>query len=116
VLLARRFALLRKPGIYAAGVIGGGLGIAWQAESLRINRQISTFHAFSLAGLRMASMAYGSFLFHTLGWVLCALLIVGLLACANPIRRRQGAWHLWASMAATAAAVLVLHIGSSDCS
>jgi Dolichyl-phosphate-mannose-protein mannosyltransferase len=110
VLLTRRFALLRKPGIYAAGLIGGGLGIAWQLESLRLYRQISSFHAVTFAGLRTASISYGLFVFHALGWVLCALLILGLLASAGPIRRRQGAWHLWASMAATAVAVLVLHI------
>jgi Dolichyl-phosphate-mannose-protein mannosyltransferase len=110
VLLTRRFALLRKPGIYAAGLIGGGLGIAWELESLRLYRQTSSFHAFTLAGVRAALMYYGSFLFHALGWVLCALVILGLLACAGPIRRRQGAWHLWASMAATAVAVLVFHI------
>jgi hypothetical protein len=111
VLLARRFELLRKPGIYAAGVIGGGLGIVWQMESLKLYRQSSSFQAFTLAGLWTAWTSYASFLFHALGWVLCALLILGLLACAGPIRRRQGAWHLWASMAATGLAVLAFHIG-----
>jgi Dolichyl-phosphate-mannose-protein mannosyltransferase len=111
VLLTRRFTLLRKPGIYAAGLIGGGLGIAWQLESLRLNRQMSSFHPFTLAGVGVAAKSYGSFLFHALGGPLCALLILGLLACASPIRRRQGAWYLWASMAATAVAVLVFHIG-----
>jgi hypothetical protein len=110
IVVARRFDLLRKPATYVAGAFAGGLGFAWQLQSLNLYRQMSSFHAITLAGLRSAFEYYFRFIFHAVGFVLCALIILGLVACAGSIKRRDGAWNLWVSMGVTAFSVIAFHI------
>jgi hypothetical protein len=110
VVLARRLDLLRKPGIYIAGAIAGVLGLLWQIHSLKLYRQMSSFHAFTLAGIGAAFRYYVSFVFHAVGWMLCLFIIVGLVTSIALVRDRKQGWNVWAAMGATAFSVMAFHV------
>lgn len=110
IAFTRRFDLLRKSGIYAAALIAAVLAFGWELHALVLNRQISTFNDYSFAGVASAFEFSFKFLYDTLGWALCALIVLGVIAAAGSIRRRVGAWSLWASMGAVAFSVFAFHI------
>jgi hypothetical protein len=110
IALTRRFDLLRKAGIYVAALIAAVLAFGWELHALVLDRQISTFNDYSLAGVANAFEFSFKFLYDTLGWALCALIVLGVMAAAGSIRRRAGNWSLWASMGAVAISVFVFHI------
>ena len=110
IAFTRRFDLLRKSGIYVGGLIAAALAFGWELHALELDRNISTFNGFSFAGFRAAFVFSFQFLYETLGWALCALILLGLVVAAGSIKRRVGAWHLWASMGAVGLAVFIFHI------
>lgn len=110
IAFTRRFDLLRKSGIYVAGLIAAVLAFGWELHALLLNRNISTFNGFSLAGIRAAFEFSFKFFYDTLGWALCALILVGLAVAAGSVKRHVGSWHLWASMSAVGFSVFVFHI------
>jgi hypothetical protein len=110
IAFTRRFDLLRKSGTYAAALIAAVLAFGWELHALVLDRQISTFNDYSLAGVSSAFEFSFKFLYETLGWALCALIVLGVMAAAGSIRRRIGNWSLWAAMGAVAFSVFVFHI------
>jgi hypothetical protein len=110
IALTRKFDLLRKSGIYVAGLIVAALAFGWELYALILDRRISTFNDYSFAGVRAAFEFSCEFLYHAIGWALCALILLGLIVAAGSIRQRAGAWHLWASMGAVGLSVFVFHI------
>lgn len=108
--LTRRFNLLRKSGIYVAGLIAAALACGWELHALVLNRKISTFNGFSLAGVRAAFEFSFKFVYNSIGWAMCALILLGLTVAAGSIKRRVGEWRLWASMVAVGLSVFVFHI------
>ena len=110
IALTRRFDLLRKSEIYAAGLIAVVLSFYWQLQSLSLGRRVSAFSPFSFGAARQSLVFSLEFLYHTLGWVLCAVITLGVILAAGSIRRRVGAWDLWAAMSAVGFSVFVFHI------
>ena len=110
IAFTRRFDLLRKSGIYVAGLIAAVLAFGWELYALVLNRKISTFNDYSFAGVRGAFEFSFKFPYYAMGWALCALILLGLTVAAGCIKRRVGAWHLWASMGAVGISVFVFHI------
>jgi hypothetical protein len=110
IVFSRRWNLLRKAGIYWAALIAAVLGLAWQVQAVRLLSRMASFHTFSYAGLRGACEYYLLFLYHSLGWALGALILLGGIAVAGSVRRHRGAWELWTAMGAVALSVLIFHI------
>ena len=110
IVMARRWNLLRKPGIYGAAAIVAVLGFSWQLQALRLLGKMESFHSFTLAGLRFALGFYLNFLYGALGWALGALILLGAVSAAGSVKRRQGEWQLWTAMGAMAISALVFHI------
>jgi hypothetical protein len=110
IALTRRFDLLRKSGIYVAGLIAALLAFGWELYALLLDRKISTFTDYSVAGVRGAFEFSFKFVCNTIGWALCALILLGLTVAAGSIKRRVGEWSLWASMVAVGLSVFVFHI------
>jgi len=110
VAFTRRFDLLRKSGIYVGGLIAAALAFGWELHALLLDRNISTFNGYSWAGFLAALEFSFQFFYKTMGWALCALILLGLAVAAGSIRRRDGSWHLWTSMSAVGLSVFVFHI------
>jgi hypothetical protein len=110
IALTRRFDLLRKSGIYVAGLIAVLLGFVWEAHSLSVNSRISTFNDFGFAAIHAALLDVFKFLRHSVGWVLCALIVWGVVAAAGQIKRREGEWALYAAMGAMGFSVFGFHL------
>jgi len=110
IVWSRRWVLLRKPGIYAAALITGAMSFAVQLQALRLLDKASSLNPFTLAGLWRSSEFYLAFLYHGLGWALWGLILLGAIATAGSVKRREGAWELWASMGAMAISVLLFYI------
>jgi len=110
IAFTRRFDLLRKAGIYVAALIAAVLAFGWELHALALDRKISSFNDYSLAGVGAAVEFSFQFLYDNLGWALCALIALGVVVAVGSIRRRVGAWNLWASMGAVALSVFVFHI------
>ena len=97
-------------GAYAAAALSAAIGFGWELHALQMLRQMASFHGFTLAAVRSALDYYLTFIFHDIGWVVCALILIGMAACARSVIRREGAWELWVSMAATGFSVIVFHV------
>jgi hypothetical protein len=110
IALTRRFDLLRKSGIYVGGLIAALLAFGWELYALILDRRISTFNDFSSAGVRAAFEFSFQFVYNEIGWALCALILLGIMVAAGSVKRRVGAWALWASMGAVGFSVFVFHI------
>ena len=93
LLLTRRFALLRRPGLYVSAVLSLGLGLPWQWISWRLLRTSVPISRMDAPRVLHLAAGYGGILVHDLGIPVCAAAVLGLAAgCSGLLRRR---WQEW---------------------
>ena len=102
ILFARRFDLLKKPGLYYAAGIFAVFGLPWQVYSMTLIER-NLYHPPGLAGLPAGTLVYLRLVWDALGPVLSIVILAGV---AVDIRRKQLSNLSLCSIAAAVAVVL----------